>query len=388
MVLTSCGPRGGAAPAPTTPTGTRASVVGDDGAATGSPSPAGSVEPVLRASTVAGARGTSIHVYAGRIYDGTQAVTLVTEGLVKFDHPELVLSVTARSNAELERNLLGALTLIKDLTAVVPTQVRLDPWTSAGFASGVLGRDDLLGLAAVPAEAARGIPLPARAVTLLVLTRAETAVALRFGAARVAAMLGQRYRYYPAPWWLDVDRPAVVEEADLDATILAEREWPQVVGLRYVFELAAAPTGTTTADGLLESSAPMHGRVRLRLTAAAAAAITDGLRRTPPLSATFALVVPDDSAGAHAVWHLRVDRLDMITGPDLADTITGNFVGLLVADGHHGARLIEDGLVITLSSAERDRLVAALARGGSFAPDPPTDEMAPWQLEWLPPAAP
>ena len=132
----------------------------------------------------------------------------------------------------------------------------------------------------------------------------------------------------------------------------------------------------------------MHGRVRLRLTAAAAAAITDGLRRTPPLSATFALVVPDDSAGARAVWHPRVDRLDMITGPDLADTITGNFVGLLVADGHHGARLIEDGLVITLSSAERDRLVAALARGGSFAPDPPTDEMAPWQLEWLPPAAP
>lgn len=393
-VVTSCGPRGGAAPAPVSPTGPGAVTDGAAGAAAGATgdaagrSPAGATEPARLVKTIDGARGTTIHVYLGRIYDGTPVVTLVTEGLTAFDHPELLLSVTARSKDELGQVLPGALSLVQGLTASVPAQVRLDPWMSASLGSGVLGRDDLVGLAAVPAEAAPGVVVPARAVALLVLTRAETEAARRFGAARVAAMIGQRYRYYPTAWWLDVDRPTVVGDADLDTTVLAGREWPRLAGLHYVYELAAAPTPTSTTAGLPEGSAPMRGRVHLRLTAAAATALGDGLRGAPASTAAFALVAPDDSAGARAVWKPGADRLEVITGPGLADTITGNFVGVIVDDGRHGARLFEDGLVIAVSPAERDRLVGALGRGGRFAPDPPTDELAPWQLEWLPPPAP
>ena len=91
---------------------------------------------------------------------------------------------------------------------------------------------------------------------MLFRSRAETEVARRFGAARVAAMLGQHYRYYPTAWWLDVDRPALVDDADQGATVLAGREWPRLTGLRYVFELATAPTPTIATYTTKNTSRP------------------------------------------------------------------------------------------------------------------------------------
>lgn len=154
------------------------------------------------------APGVKVDVYATALSDGTPCWTFITHGMDAKHHPELVLSVTMRRGDVAERYPADAVELLGALGDKLPESTRLDPWQSLTPSVGALGRADLTGIAAVPAMAPDGIEVPPGAVTLLLLTTEETEIARDHGAARIAAMLGRHYRFYPTAWWSIAIGPA------------------------------------------------------------------------------------------------------------------------------------------------------------------------------------
>jgi hypothetical protein len=163
--------------------------------------PGARVPPRLLA-TVDTKLGVKVAVHAAAIHDGTPCWTFVTEGMGAKQHPELVLSLTMRKDEVAERYPAAAVELLGELAAAIPDRTRLEPWRSLTVPDGLLGTDRI-GIAAVPAEGPAGLELPDGAVALQLLTAEETDEARDHGAARVAAMIGNHYRFYPTAWWVD-----------------------------------------------------------------------------------------------------------------------------------------------------------------------------------------
>lgn len=290
-----------------------------------------------------------VAIYAGEIYDGRRCWTFVTDGLLRRLHPEIVLTILQRAADDPARYPDDVVELLGQIATVVPTRTRFDAWGSGTVGSGLLGRDDVIGLAAIPAEAPAGVDVPRTAVTLLPLTRDETEVARLYGAPRVAAVLGQHERYYPTISWFDRDRATSITAADVTTTVLDGMpgvRWPDISILLDVAELGNYAGAT----------------LRVRVEPGAIPRLVELLRSGDGRGGSALLLLePDELAGNRLVWLAGSQEPGAIHGPP-SRRITGNFLVLTVG-AERGSSLVEDGVVLNLTVADRDAVVAALEAG-------------------------
>jgi hypothetical protein len=299
--------------------------------------------------------GIRIAVHAGEVFDGRRCWTFVTEGLVRRDHPELVLSILMRDGDDPALYPTSVVLLLSALGAMVPDQQRFDPWNSATLGTGLFGRDDVIGIAAIPAEGPSGLDLPDPAVSLMPLTRDETEVARRYGAGRVAGMLGKRERFFPTVWWFDRDRPTVIADEDVGKSALADLTGKRWRGITILLDLA----DTMSFHGFL---------LRVRVQPHAVPDLVRLLRTAGPGGGTALLLLgPDELAGTRMVWEPGEELPAGIFGPP-SRRASGNHLVLAVGGVDVLPRILEDGVLVRMTLAERDALVAALEAGRDHSP--------------------
>lgn len=307
-----------------------------------------------------------IDVYDAHLDDGRRCWTFITSGRAASGRPELVLSVLADATPDASPPADAAATLLGSVMRASSDPFVLGAWDSASVSAGLFGRADFDGVAAIPAAGPVGVALPKGALSVLLLTSRETEVAAALGATRVLGRLGQRERFYPAPWWNDLARTSVVADGDLAASAWSRFSRQRAPGVRTQLVLAKPMGITRTADDPLGSGhGSTEGTLYLGVSAARASALADLLAQAPPGGTISLVIAPDETADSRLVWGSS-SRLETIGGPGGAATITSGLLLLGIDDPDRGAGVVEDGFVIILSRADRDALVAAIRTGAAY----------------------
>jgi hypothetical protein len=347
--------------------------------------PARPVIPPRHLATIELAADVRLAIHAASLADGTPCWIFVTDGLAGRAHPELVLSITERADDVTDRYPADAVALLRGLASALPDSTRLDPYQSGTLGVAILGRSDLNGLVAVPAEGPPGLELPAGAVTLLPLTRDETEVARDYGGLRITSALGLYYRYYPTAWWVDRDRPSVVPAGKAHATSLAGTSPRRAAGITFLFAFEEPPEIAAGEDarGMPHAQGRIAGgTLRVRITDAARHEVVGMLRELGTAADALLLLEPDPHAGGRLVWGPDRDAPHVISGRGFTRLITGSFLALVVSPDADGASLLEDGAALMMTPAERDAVVAALDAGRDHHAPARAGRLA-WTVEFV-----
>lgn len=284
---------------------------------------------------------------------------LITEGLRQFGQDELALSFRPGQVdlSEVANNLHGALVAIGQraqggqpaapcgYTAFGPNSPTLIPET------------DFRGLLYLPGEIP-GLSQSFDYLPTIALPARDAILAQETSFLRVASRLGNIERYYPFPFWTDPARRSVARDED-DTTVLSRVPRLALPGFH----------ATKTVDGFQMVVSRTAGRrlkeiVRAQNLSQNPAPL--GLLSTINLSWRAIMVWEPGQAGPAAISD----------GPDTSDDEVGlNFAAIAVAEEmESGARLVEDGVGLLLTSAQWVALVSALLkRKGRVRLDDGTD---------------
>ena len=315
--------------------------------------------------------GLAIRVYAGRVDAGTVCWTFVTSGRARQGRPELVLSVVRRPLDHVRRPPADAYRLLAEVAA----EPDVAAWGVLPLAHPALGQADRVAVVATPAQAPAGVPLPPGALALLPVTATEAAVVRQFGAARWLAMRGLRADAVAAPWWFDRDRPPVVTTDDLPRT-----RWRADTAVRLPDLTAAVVLDPAPSPG-----ANLAGTWHLALPRDRAVDLADALARIPLDGHVVLALTPDPDATARLAWQPGHLDAPVVGRPPVAGPprVGASVLELRVEASVRGAMVLEDGVVVVLSPAQRDAAVAALRRGAVPTSGAPTLAMLmPWRVDW------
>lgn len=337
-----------------------------------------SVSPATVATSPAVARpiidvtarpGLAVQVYAGRVDAGTLCWTFVTRGRASHGQPELVLSVVRRTLERERQPPADGFRILAEIAASPDVAAG----TAHALAQPAFGERGRVEVIAVLADAPPAIPVPAGALTLMPATTAEAALVRQLGAARWTAMLAWRTGSVDVPWWFERDRPATLTDDDVTRTA-----WRDAV---------AVHAGDVTAAVVLDADPPpraqLAGTWHLGVSRRDAGAFAAALAAVGDAPVLFALA-QDPAATARLAWvpgqaSAPVVARARTTG---APRVAANLLAVRVEEGRRGALLLEDGLVLFLSPAQRDAAVAALQRGVAPTSGTPTSApLMPWQID-------
>jgi hypothetical protein len=198
------------------------------------------------------------------------------------------------------------------------------------------------------AEPISGLPVPAKALSLQLITDKELELVQHCGPARVMALLGKAYSHYPCPSWSDIRRPELPVAAILQQSVLPRVSFSRVWNVRVVKQ---------EQDILLRAAPGQHEQFRQLF------------EQLPDPAQPFALHTGIDStANGCLTWEPGQTGPVAITPPgSRGDRISGCFLLVLPGMEQEDARLHEDGFIWSLSPASTQALWTALCEGQGLA---------------------
>jgi hypothetical protein len=344
--------------------------------------PAGPAVPAVTRIEIAG--GVSVAIHPGALAEGVAGWTLVTNGVAATHGHELVLALAARLHDAPGSVPTDAVDLLRELTEA--SGLVLEPWSIVHWTVGAFGRDDLVGIVAIPAVT--GMPdveLPAGALTLIVLTRDELDVAKTYGAPRVAAMLAHRLGHAFATW-VDLDRRSLLTPEQVKRSAWWSRMPTPLPGVTSRLDIDGPPAHLPRSGRIIGSHAmSLDGTWIVRVTPEGATELAERLRHVGRIFKAYS-IRPDAEAGARFVWQPERDGFELVVATPSRTQPTVSLIGFGVDRSARGGQLAEDGVSIFLSYPQRDALIAALISGGDVAIEAPSAGLMPWRLEWARPS--
>lgn len=271
----------------------------------------------------------------------------VSEGLAALGQPELVLTLQRERGESADGYPADAPIIVASLAKAVKAGQRFKPWQAAGIPSGMLGRADLTGIIVAPAPLDPRVTVIGPTLGLLLLTKDELAVALRFGGPRVANLLANRQGFFPFPYWVDRRHESVCSSKEMNASLIGQIERRQFL----------------RGAGVWVETEREPGRVVLRLDRAAGRQLAKTLRELGDHVALF-LVAPPEDVDARIVWTKLGDRQIVIADKRSRSARTaGNFLAIMTSDEEVGAAVVEDGFTLLIPKARWAEAVAAFEGG-------------------------
>jgi hypothetical protein len=233
--------------------------------------------------------------------------------------------------------------------------------------TGFLARRSFRGLAYLSTQAFPDIDLPSASLTAILLTDEEVAVTRAFGLTRVAANLGQAYRYYPCPPWADRSRPSVVSmEAMEQHSILGKTLRTRVFGV----------CARKEEDELVLSVPRDKGKL-----------FRAELMELAPAQPLALLTDADPQANACLFWKPGLSGVNAITPPNSdGSKPTGNFVAFVPEQQQNDFRYIEDGFGVILTTEAWIAVRRALESESSLSV-PLNDSGLKFSIEWIRPTS-
>lgn len=284
----------------------------------------------------------TVSVYSHQIVNDLGAkvpcLTFVTSGLSAHKHQELSLTLLATGDfVEHSKDAIALFASIYDAAA----QGRL---VQSGDRTTLRQRliGSFNGVAYVPAEPIPGIPLGNGHLAMLLMQPVERSVVEALGINRLTTHLGQRYHYFPNPFWNDPARTPVLGQQELTQSLLNKLPTMILHGA-YI---------TQERDTL-----------KLRLLPKARQALLAQLKQHRDLLPAL-ITDYEPAAGARLVWSAGQEVPTGISASGGTPTkIGGGFLFIFPdADADEG-RLLEDGFLMNLKPASWTRFRDALTRG-------------------------
>jgi TPR repeat protein len=253
-------------------------------------------------------------------------------------------------------------------------------WSWRELGAGLFGREDVVGIAAVPARARDGIVPPEKALALFPLTREELGIVRAQGVPRVTTMLAHAQHVHPTPWWIDRDRASVATVAQHDREPWIMMPGAFKPGITAFLDIPGDPVFVRKKPGA-PGGWRFEGTWRLRVTPEAATALAEHFERMSPRGTTAIAMAPDDLSGSTFVW-IPGGGPALARGTSMETRPAAVLLSFIEKRVKMGAELVDDGVVIFLSKEDRDAVIAALRNGADVEIEPPTEGMMPWRLEW------
>jgi len=320
----------------------------------------------------------TVRVYAHDAGVGEQAIpcwSYVSDGLRAHGQQEIVFTLQRRPSEapqDFPREPLEFFAAIHPL-AVQGRHAGVGSYTGFLLESGFLGFQGKIGFAHVRAETQSDVDYPEDPLAAIFLRGAEVDAVEAIGTYRVLALLGEHYHYYPTPFWSDRDRPLMLTQADLEASLLAKVPSVALPGAtvsiasraQFADEPAAGAGVSLPREGLME------GPVILHLTEEHESALREILQKVPAEAPFALLTTPAREANVRLVWRPGQTQVHTIYPHGSPPSrITGGFLFILPhTEPEPGASLLEDGFALRLAAEQWQGLREALLKG------------EPWQLQ-------
>lgn len=299
----------------------------------------------------------------------------ITEGLQALGHEELIFTLnhnSAEKPGEYPRDPLAFFKAIYQ-SAAEGRMVNVGALTELGE-DGFLGRRDFRAITYIRPESLKGVEMKAPLLAAIALTGDELDVAKTFGMTRVLGLLGQAYRHYPCPPWVDRARNSLVSMKEMkEQSILAKALRSTARGVSVIQE----------SDARGSRVIQEKNRITLRALTGARPQLQALLARIPPSEALALLTEPDTKASACLVWQAGQSKPTAIglDGSDLS-RLTGNFILFLPSGAENGNRMFEDGFSVFLTDDAWQAVRQALESGKPISIKAANGEVV-FALEWI-----
>ncbi len=298
---------------------------------------------------------------------------LASDGLLRAGQKEIMLGVAVREGETPDQFPQDPAALIFSMYQRAQAGERADVGATAalGGDQGLLGRADFKGVLFTHPAGHGGDPeFLAAWLSLVIVTETELQIAERFGHARLLSKLGQKYRFFPTPPYVDRDREPVFVPDDMQKSILAQ----------------PAPT-VSAYDG---------GVWMPRVTTAQWTQNTVYACLPPRLAPMLKDAIPGLPANAPLIFYAGIgaDLARCMVFPPDGDTpltigdagnddprVAGNFVALVPGQPQTSVRTVEDGFAVFLSADDWTAVMGALGEGRAVAVD--GGAAGGFSLQWL-----
>jgi hypothetical protein len=334
----------------------------------------------------------SVRVFLHDIANGRDRIpcwTYVTDGLWDAGQKEMIFSLRRHADEEPEAVPQDPLRFFAQVHQLAASGQFVDAGGHTCFRNpaGFLGRTEMIGFAYAPPECLPDVELPPleRALVAILLTPEEAELVQMLGSYRILTRLGQSVRRYPFPPWSERGRQFRLSRAEMQESLLGKFPLAYYAGATARMLVPPMEPAAAGQDrhGTLQAT-----RITLRLPTAQ----PPGFRETvEPFADSWMLGLltrPDPEANARLVWNPGQAEMQAIM-PENSDAscVTGGFVALVAEPSlPDGARVLEDGFLVTLGPATRGRVKEALLARQSCIVAPSGPDLIEFALEWLPEA--
>jgi hypothetical protein len=319
--------------------------------------PTRSPEPIHLATDVVVPGALTVDVVRHELMSGHGRIpcwSLISDGLHSLGQKEICFSVKiepGEGDADYPRSLYALYSAVYRF-ATESRIVDVGGVTALGAGSGLLGRADFTGVAYSIPQFFTSLPRAVNALTGLILTTGEFDVVRQFGLMRVAALLGDEYRFFPTAPWADRTRRELISPADMTASILSKV--PRlaiadgVVYLRGSHQNRPVSTVPLAADRLICFAGQ---EVVLDIGPSGLTKLATALGSLAIDSPVAVIASPDPAADSCLVWHHGATSGRAISGPGSTNSrLAGNHVLFVPAQSRNIVQVGEDGFAVRLTT--------------------------------------
>jgi hypothetical protein len=222
-------------------------------------------------------------------------------------------------------------------------------------------RHDIRGIGYVEPEHLPGVDVPSPALAGILLKGDEALIAWNLTLTRVTALLGKSYRYYPYPFWSDLQRASVGSPKDMDTSLLEKLPRAHARASYYeednhIFLLLYPPAREQLQKQLRQVSLQQPLALRTQVDPRADSCLVWSAGEKKPMA-----ISPPGSKGLRK---------------------TGAFLMFVPEQKENEIRMIEDGYGILLTTADWQRIREAFESGADLSIPPAKSGALGFTLEW------
>ena len=291
----------------------------------------------------------NVHVRVHEIAAGQSVVpcwSFVTEGMKAVGQQEMVFTLRRSEQEGPEDYPQTVLDLLRNVFELAKSgeYVEAGGWTEFQ-ALYFLGRADVSGLVYLPAQEVQGLELSPDCLLAMMLVGDELMAVQSFGATRVAAILGNAFRFYPWPPWFDRTRASLVALREMEKASL----------------LATLPRGSMFHCARVRKQ---QENIVLSLLPQARSEIPLLLDQVPREQPLAMLTNLDPDANGCLVWQPGQTGAAGIA-PERSDGSrpAGAFLAFVPAQEHNQGQIFEDGFTMSLTTPAWNVVREALKAG-------------------------
>jgi hypothetical protein len=217
-------------------------------------------------------------------------------------------------------------------------------------------------LAYVSPQPLRGVVIPQRAISALLVTEDELLAVREFGITRVMSRLGQASRFYPCPSWSDRSRPGLSFGATRQPSVLTTVRRVRAPGVQVSRE------GEQIRVRLFRHTQPRWEELFAQTATDAPLALLTDL---------------DPTANACLVWETGQTGPAAITPPGSdGSCVSGCFAVFVPQQAADRGQVVEDGFAMLLTTSSWTAIRQALTQGQAIVVPAKSDGLS-ISVEWL-----